>query len=231
MPLGVSGRQLRSFAVIALFVVLAVMVEVASQSEAASSGGAGDDVTSGQGADAPPGTGASSLPFGPGPQSPYTVQPQPAPGSCRYRYDGGYPLPDRSCTPGARNPKVTQATLETTICRSGYSSSIRPPQNITGREKAANARAYSYTGSLRTGEYDHLISLQLGGDPNDPRNLWVEPNDRPHPVSTNNGKDSVESAAHAAVCNGRMSLDEVQVGIATNWVRLGRRLGVVLEAA
>ena len=27
-------------------------------------------------------------------------------------------------------------------------------------------------------EYDHLISLQLGGDPNDYRNLWVEPADK-----------------------------------------------------
>jgi hypothetical protein len=30
--------------------------------------------------------------------------------------------------------------------------------------------AYGYTGPLHDAEYDHLISLQLGGDPNDPRN-------------------------------------------------------------
>ncbi|GAA2484233.1 hypothetical protein GCM10010276_22360 [Streptomyces longisporus] len=30
---------------------------------------------------------------------------------------------------------------------------------------------------MRSAELDHLISLRLGGDPNDYRNLWVEPAD------------------------------------------------------
>jgi hypothetical protein len=149
-------------------------------------------------------TGAGAgIPLGPGPLSPYTVQPQPPAGSCHYRHHGTFPLPDPACTPGARNPKVTTATLATTICRAGYSSSIRPPEAITGREKAANVRSYGYTGPIRTGEYDHLISLELGGDPNDARNLWVEPNDRPGATTTTNGKDAVENAAHAAICAGR----------------------------
>jgi hypothetical protein len=137
-------------------------------------------------------------------------------------------LPDPICTPGAVNPKVTQANLARTVCRSGYSASIRPPVSITSREKVANARAYGYRGSLATGEYDHLISLSLGGDPNDPRNLWVEPNDRAKATSTNNGKDTVEDAAHTVICTGRMTLAEVQQAIVTDWPALGRRLGVEL---
>lgn len=173
---------------------------------------------------------ATAIPVGPGPQPRYTVQPQPAPGTCHYRYEGIFPLPDPDCTPGATNPKVTQDTLATTICRKGgYTSSIRPPSDITGREKAANAKSYGYTGSFTTGEYDHLISLQLGGDPNDPRNLWVEPNDDKTATSPNNRKDSVEDKAHDAICSGRMSLAEVQQAIATDWVALGRRLGVGLS--
>jgi hypothetical protein len=97
---------------------------------------------------------------------------------------------------------------------------------ITGREKAASARSYGYTGPAATGEYDHLISLELGGDPNDARNLWVEPNDNAGATSTTNSKDAVENAAHAALCSGRLTLDAVQTGIATDWVALGRRLGV-----
>jgi hypothetical protein len=100
--------------------------------------------------------------------------------------------------------------------------------SVTGREKAANALSYGYQGSMATGEYDHLVSLSLGGDPNDPRNLWVQPNDRKAARSTNNSKDTVEDAAHSAICSGRMTLDEVRESIATDWPALGRRLGVRL---
>jgi hypothetical protein len=204
-----------------------------SGSSSGNAGGVGGSASTGSssaaGASSAASPGAAGvIPVGPGPRSRYTVQPQPAPGTCRYRTEGRYALPDPACTPGATNPKVTQANVATTICRGGYSSDIRPPADITGREKAANALSYGYKGSMKTGEYDHLISLSLGGDPNDPRNLWVEPNDRKGATGTNNSKDSVEDAAHAAICNGRMTLAEVQQGIATDWPALGRRLGVSL---
>jgi hypothetical protein len=203
----------------------AVAPSVGSAAGSSVGSAAGSSVGSGAGS-----AGAQAIPVGPGPQSSYTVQPQPAPGSCHYRRQGAYPLPDPACTPGATNPKVNQATSGTTICRSGggYTSSIRPPAGITGREKAANAKSYGYTGSFTTGEYDHLISLELGGDPNDPRNLWVEPNDRSGATGTNNSKDAVENAAHDAVCSGKLTLAEVQQGIVTDWPSLGRRLGVPL---
>lgn len=203
---------------------------MAGASATGSSTGAAGGSSSGSssGGSASGGGSSGAVPVGPGPQSRYTVQPQPAPGSCHYRHEGTYPLPDPACTPGATNPRVTQADLASTICRGGYTSSIRPPAQITGREKAANATSYGYTGSFRTGEYDHLISLELGGDPNDARNLWVEPNDRSNASGTNNSKDTVENAAHDAVCSGRLTLAEVQQAIASNWVALGRRLGVSL---
>jgi hypothetical protein len=98
---------------------------------------------------------------GPGPTN-YTVQPQPAPGSCHYRAAAdGQNLPDPNCTPGAVNPKVTPDTLEATICRTGYTKSIRPPKEITEAEKKANAAAYSYTGQLSGAEHDHLVSGAL----------------------------------------------------------------------
>jgi hypothetical protein len=37
-------------------------------------------------------------------------------------------LPDRTRTPGALNPKVTQATIGTTICVRGWTQTVRPPQ-------------------------------------------------------------------------------------------------------
>ena len=118
----------------------------------------------------------ADLLYGPGPQVHYVVRKQPPAGSCHYRYTRTkQPLPDRRCTPGVRNPRVTPSTLGATICKAGYTASIRPPSSVTSVEKRLNAKAYGYGGSLRQAEYDHLIPLELGGDPNDPRNLWIEP--------------------------------------------------------
>jgi hypothetical protein len=130
-------------------------------------------------------------------------------------------LPDPHCTPGATNPRVTQANLASTVCKSGYTATIRPPEGITGPEKRASEAAYGFTGSSRTTEYDHLISLELGGDPNSPMNLWPEPN-KAHASGVNNPKDLVENDLNKLVCNavhGRpyLPLARAQYLIATNW--------------
>ncbi|MFI8233729.1 hypothetical protein ACIGDI_33375, partial [Streptomyces sp. NPDC085900] len=51
-------------------------------------------------ATAPPAGGGKAIAVGAGPQKHYTVQQQPAAGSCHYRYEHGEPLEDRRCTPG-----------------------------------------------------------------------------------------------------------------------------------
>jgi hypothetical protein len=112
---------------------------------------------------------------------------------------------------------VTAATVASTICTSGYTSSIRPPESITEPEKQGSAAAYGYTGSFSTGEYDHLVPLELGGDPNDPANLWVEPNDNSSATSTYNSKDVVENRLHDLVCAGQLALATAQEAIASNW--------------
>ncbi|WP_405138930.1 hypothetical protein [Nocardia sp. NBC_01388] len=169
----------------------------------------------------------SSIPVGPGPVQ-YTVQQQPAPGSCHYgKAADGQPLPDRTCTPGATNPKVTAADLSDTICKSGYTGGIRPNSNITGAEKAANIKSYGYTGDPRDAEYDHLISLELGGDPDDPRNLWVEPPSPGHKQGggTANPKDTVENQLHSLVCGNKVGLVDAQVAIATDWTTALAKVG------
>ena len=163
----------------------------------------------------PPSTGVL---IGPGVQSTYSVQPQPAPGSCHYTYIGPDPLPDPNCTPGAINPQVTQADIDSTICSSGFTSTIRPPESVTEPEKAASAAAYGYTGSLHVAEYDHLVPLELGGDPNDAANLWVEPPDDPDATSFANTKDALEDRLNRLVCEGRLPLASAQLAIAGNWV-------------
>jgi hypothetical protein len=145
------------------------------------------------------------------------VQPQPALGSCHATGSGLYSEPDPRCTPGALNPAVTAQTIGQTICRSGWTKTVRPSESITEREKSASLAAYGDSGSERGYEYDHLVSLELGGATNDARNLWPEPGASPNP------KDSVENELHRLVCDGTMRLAQAQQTIATGWVAWTRR--------
>jgi hypothetical protein len=133
--------------------------------------------------------------------------------------------PDPACTPGALNPAVTQATIDRTICVSGWTSSVRPAESITEQEKAASMASYGDTGSPSQYEYDHLVPLELGGATNDPRNLWPEPGGSPNP------KDTVEDELRQRVCAGQVSLATAQHEIASNWVRLAGRSAPVTGAS
>jgi hypothetical protein len=146
------------------------------------------------------------------------VQPQPAPRSCHARGSVLFSLPDRHCTPGAISPAVTQANLRSTICHAGYTKTVRPSQSVTTPEKRASLAAYGDPGPLRQYEYDHLVSLELGGASNDPRNLWPEPGPAPNP------KDALERRLHAMVCHRQLGLADAQWMIAVDWVGAYHRL-------
>jgi hypothetical protein len=137
-------------------------------------------------------------------------------GRCRTRDHGE--LPDRSCTPGAIDPAVTQANISSTICRSGYTTKVRPAESQTEKFKWDVAEP-AYGQHDVSGELDHEIPLELGGA-NDARNLCVEAGSIPNP------KDAVEDALNEAVCDGRMKLRAAQVAIARNWIKAGAALGL-----
>lgn len=141
-------------------------------------------------------------------------------GSCHARGTAPYALPDPACTPGATNPDVTQASIHQTICVRGWTKTIRPPVGYTDQLKREQMGAYGESGPARAFEEDHLIPLELGGAPSDPHNLW------PQPGASPNIKDRVEAAANRQVCAGRMQLSDAQQKIASDWVTLGRELGV-----
>ena len=67
----------------------------------------------------------------------------------------------------------------------------------------------------RCWEEDHLISLQLGGAPRDPDNLWPEPWFGDWNAKD---KDSLESRLNAMVCSGQIGLRDAQKEIAADWV-------------
>ena len=107
-------------------------------------------------------------------------------------------------SPGVLNPEVTQANINATICVQGWTKTIRPPTSYTNALKRKQMREYGVGGSPSDYQEDHLISLELGGDPRDPRNLWPEPRPRAEDV------DRTENELHAAICSRHVTLAEAQ---------------------
>lgn len=82
-------------------------------------------------------------------------------------------LPRAEHATGFRNPEVRQGNLATTVCKAGYSGTIRPPVFYTNVVKREEPRYYKLPGKVSDYQLDHLLSLSLGGSPYDTRNLWM----------------------------------------------------------
>src|SRR6266571_6048032 len=103
-------------------------------------------------------------------------------------------------SPGVLNPAVTQANINATICVQGWTKTIRPPTSYTNALKRKQMREYGVGGSPSDYQEAHLISLELGGHPTDPRNLWPEPYPRASRV------DTIENDLNRQVCDGSLTL-------------------------
>ena len=125
-------------------------------------------------------------------------------------------LPDPKCTPGATDPAVTQANIDSTICVSGYTKTVRPSTSVTNPIKLQVMQAYGFTDSPSNYELDHLIPLELGGAPDDVKNLWPEPY---YTNPSSYDKDGFENYLHNQVCSGAMALKTAQDEISYNWVK------------
>jgi hypothetical protein len=122
-------------------------------------------------------------------------------------------LPDPACTPG----HIFAATKEQ-ICTPGYARSVR---DVSQSLKEKVYESYGIT-SRTPGQYniDHLISLQLGGS-NDIANLWPL---AAEPRPGYREKIKVENYLHDRLCSGAMTLQDVQVQIATDWISVYNRM-------
>jgi hypothetical protein len=145
--------------------------------------------------------------------------PTPAPQSFGHSGPGA---PDPRLTPGVANAAVTPATIARTICARGWTATIRPPASYTTALKRQQIAEYGYADkALAHYEEDHLISLELGGDPRDPANLWPEPYTARLADGTPVGarvKDLLENRLNDLVCSGDMPLATAQHLIATDWI-------------
>jgi hypothetical protein len=137
--------------------------------------------------------------------------------SCQARDSGK--LPDPSCTPGSVDPAETQKNIKSTICKSGWTATVRPPESQTNYAKYHVAYPAYHIKAGTVSELDHLVPLELGGS-NDITNLWPEVGRVPNP------KDTVENALKRAVCGGKVTLVAAQNAIASNWITAEHRLGL-----
>jgi hypothetical protein len=123
---------------------------------------------------------------------------------------------------------VTPDTVATTICVAGWTATVRPPAAYTSALKVVQIVEYGYGDrSLSHYQEDHLVPLELGGAPRDPRNLWPEPNVATLPDGTAVGsdkKDDLENYLHTRVCAGTMGLRDAQRLIAGDWVTAWQQL-------
>jgi hypothetical protein len=116
---------------------------------------------------------------------------------------------------GWTNPEVSKDNLDETICKSGWTKTIRPPVGYTNALKRMQMRSYELKGEPQDYEEDHYIPLELGGHPFDTRNL------RPQAYKGKDCgariKDLSESAFKRAVCAGEKELEEAQLEFAKKW--------------
>jgi hypothetical protein len=144
------------------------------------------------------------------------------PATCNVRMSNGFPLPNRTCTPGAVNPTVTVAVLRNpefrTSCLRGLAT--------TETQKARTYARYGIphpdhnTGVMQICELDHLISLELGGA-DTIENIW--PQCGPENVALIHRyfkqKDIVENFLARQVREGVLDLKEVQRGVSDDWTQ------------
>ena len=116
-------------------------------------------------------------------------------------------LPDPKITPGRLNPSVRQSTIKKTMCKSGWTKTIRPPVSYTNALKIQQMVLYEETGSPSEYEEDHFIPLELGGAPRNPENLWPEPH------SQSKLSDPLETQLKRKVCKHLMTLKKARAAI------------------
>lgn len=127
-------------------------------------------------------------------------------------------IQNKKITPGALNKDVNQNNISSTVCKSGWTATIRPTVTYTNKLKLEQLqttyKSYTPIWGVDPSKYeeDHLISLQLGGNPSDPKNLW------PQPYADNGArkKDVVETALKRLVCSNKITLKDAQKAI-LNW--------------
>lgn len=125
----------------------------------------------------------------------------------------------------AINPAVTQSNIRTTICVSGWTATIRPPDTYTTLLKLEQLAVMfpdltpmQIRNTAKLYEEDHILPLSSGGHPKSPKNL------EPQLWSGKYGahaKDVIELKVHKDICLGKLTLAQGQeIFISGSWKTL-----------
>lgn len=136
-------------------------------------------------------------------------------------------LPNEKLTQGHSRVVSTQdlCTTSTKLVRNVHAKlkkQIYTQYGLTGNHTGycKDLSKYDNNGSLIVGqkdegcEIDHLRSLQLGGS-NDITNLWPQPY---FGQWNAHDKDLLEGYLHRQICKGKLTIDQAQKEISTNWI-------------
>jgi hypothetical protein len=133
--------------------------------------------------------------------------------------------------PGAINPAVTRENLAQTLCNhQHYDRQMRPVKKGGFTWIHWQRPPTSYTNAIKFAlmdkagiprsqsalfELDHAASIEDGGDPSSPLNLWLEPYTGPYGARV---KDRIETFLAHRICDGTVDLDEARHELLTDWV-------------
>lgn len=110
------------------------------------------------------------------------------------------------------DPAVTEATIAATICKPGWTKTVRPPIRVTEQIKRDKLRAAGWTDADKDRfELDYIIPLSLGGAPDDPNNFQLEPGNE---VAE---RKALEACLPRLVCERRLMLDEARKAVWRDW--------------
>jgi hypothetical protein len=114
------------------------------------------------------------------------------------------------------NADVTPATLGQTICRAGYTKSVRPSTGFTNgiKKRLLREQAMDFDADKGAYELDHIIPLALGGHPRSLQNLTLQLWEGPDGAKR---KDRLELKLQCLVCSGDVPLDKAQDAIWSDW--------------
>lgn len=113
------------------------------------------------------------------------------------------------------NRDITQENIHDTICRKGFTKTIRPAVVYTNGVKfklMREARIPAEDAGLY--ELDHIVPLAVGGHPRKVANLQLQPYEGEFGAKQ---KDRLELKLHQMVCKGEIDLSTAQREIGSDW--------------
>lgn len=122
----------------------------------------------------------------------------------------------------ALNPAVTQASASATICKGGYTKTIRPAHaDIKAIKREAMLLAGQASSPPSAYQMHRIIPMELGGSPLDPSNLELRP------ISFEKSPDGIllreiGSELKRQACSGQLSLSEAQNEMLRRWSEVRR---------